>query len=127
MNWLTWSTVITVDQIEEHIAVVEWDNEALSIVSLEWMPPEVQESQQLVLHLTPTKHSNCNLEHDAYTRSAWLNCAPHEPLYLPIAPPWNGNQPLTWKMENTNTRVNKKNHTDSRLWIDLVLNTVYTD
>ena len=47
MNWLTWSTLITIDQIESNIAVVEWKNEAFSVVPLEWMPTNVQEGQQL--------------------------------------------------------------------------------
>ena len=51
MNWLTWSTVITIDQIESNSAFVEWQNEALSVIPLEWMPTDVQEGQQLVLYL----------------------------------------------------------------------------
>lgn len=127
MNWLTWSTIITVDQIESNMAFVEWNNEALSIIPLEWMPREIREGQQLVLHLTPTKRSNCQFVQDEYTHSTWLQCVPHEPLYLPIAPPWNRTQPLTWKIELKEPIHNKKNHRDSRLWIDLTLNTVYSD
>lgn len=127
MNWLTWSTVITIDQIESNSAFVEWNNEALSLIPLEWMPNEVQEGHQLVLHLTPAKRSNCILEQDEYREATWLNCAPHEALYLPISPPWNQNQPLTWRMEIQKASTFKKNHIDSRQWIDLALNTVYID
>lgn len=127
MNWLTWSTLITIDQIDSNIAVVEWKNEAFSVVPLEWMPTDVQEGQQLVLYLTPTKRSNCILEQDDYTESTWLHCSPHEALYLPVAPPWSQNQPLTWRMEIQKAPTVKKNDIDSRQWIDLALNTVYSD
>ena len=61
MSWFIWSTTLTVDQIDNRVVFVEWENESLSVIPKEWLPNDVQEGDTVTLSLKPTVRSNCVL------------------------------------------------------------------
>lgn len=125
MNLFTWSTIITIDQIESSSAFVEWENEALSVIPLQWLPKGVTEGQQLKLIMMPTRHSSCHITQDSIADSVWLDCAPAQSLYLPKAPSWSTKQAVIWEVTPINTAT-EKNRDKSSVLIALLKNTVYS-
>ena len=59
MSWFIWSTTLTVDQIDNRVVFVEWENESFSVIPQEWLPNDVQEGDTVTLSLKPTVRSNC--------------------------------------------------------------------
>ena len=96
MNWLVWSTTLIVDQIDNEIAFIEWENQSFSVIPIEWLPIEIQERDVMTLSLTPTLRSNCILGASIHPEDRWLKCNPHPPLLLIESPPWDTNQPVVW-------------------------------
>ncbi len=99
MKWLIWNTVLIIDQIDNQVAFVEWENESLSVISLEWLPENIREGDLVILSLKPTLRSNCSLKNTFHSESEWLYCEPHPPLLLTKVPPWDSNQAVIWNIE----------------------------
>ena len=86
MIWNLWMTTIIVDQIQDDVAVIEWENEALSIIDTIWLPTSVEEGDVLIMELERVPLSNCKLRPVAERPSSagWLSCDGLDPIYLPI-------------------------------------------
>ena len=52
MGWSLWMTTIVVDQVHEDVAVVEWENETLSVIDSLWLPTSIQEGDTLTIEIT---------------------------------------------------------------------------
>ena len=101
MNWLLWSTTIIVDQIDNQMAFIEWENQSFSVIPIEWLPVDTQERDVLTLSLKPTLRSNCTLAVSVHPEDRWLDCDPHPPLLLNESPPWESNQPVVWNITHS--------------------------
>ena len=98
MMWNLWMTTIVVDQLHDDIAIVEWENESLSVVETLWLPTTVEEGDVLVFELHKVPLSNCKLRPimERPTASMWLRCDGIEPMYMPIKPSWRGRVAVYW-------------------------------
>ena len=101
MSWFIWSTTLTVDQIDNRVVFVEWENESFSVIPQEWLPNDVQEGDTVTLSLKPTVRSNCVLNESIHPGDMWLDCQPHAPLLLLMAPPWDVSQNVIWDFSYT--------------------------
>ncbi len=101
MIWNIWSTTLIVDQVHEDVVVVEWDNEALSVIEKQWFPVHVQEGDFVELRLEKVPLSNCRLwaVEDRSPNSKWLSCDGLNPVYLPISPTWRGRMSVYWDLQ----------------------------
>ena len=101
MIWMFWSSTIVVDQIHDDVAVVEWENETLSVIEKRWLPQSVKEGDVLLIELERVPLSNCRLwvVQERQT-DRWLQCDGLEPLYLPVAPDWKGRMPVYWNIQH---------------------------
>ena len=100
MIWNLWMTTIVLDQIEDDVAVVEWENETLSIMDTIWLPTSVEEGDVLIIELERVPLSNCKLRPipERSRSSGWLACDGIDPLYLPIKPDWRGRMAVYWNI-----------------------------
>lgn len=100
MIWNFWMTTIVVDQIHDDVAVVEWENNTLSIIDTIWLPTTVEEGDMLRLVIDRVPLSNCKIgtspERSRY--SGWLMCDGIDPLYLPMKPDWRGRVSVYWSI-----------------------------
>ncbi len=105
MIWKLWMTTIVVDQIDDDVAVVEWENETLSIVDTKWLPTSVEEGDVLIIEIERVPLSNCKLNpvSERSRSSLWMKCDGIAPLYLPISPDWRGRVSVYWDIRYAET------------------------
>ena len=105
MIWNLWMTTIVVDQLQEDVAVVEWENETLSIMDTIWLPTSVEEGDVLTIELERVPLSNCKLRPipERPRSSGWLVCDGIAPLYFPIKPDWRGRMAVYWNITYAET------------------------
>ena len=109
MNIFTWHTLFTIDQIDNNVAFVEWNNESISVIHVDWLPEGAQEGNTMQLSLTPVRRSNCHFVQQDISRSVWIECNPQQNLYLPVSPPWSNLQGLVWTVTTIEKMGQKKN------------------
>ena len=104
MIWSLWITTIVVDQLYDDVAVVEWENETLSVVDTLWLPTSIEEGDTLNVELRWVPLSNCKLRpiSERGSTAGWLSCDGIDPLYLPIKPPWWGRVSVFWDIQYDN-------------------------
>ena len=104
MIWSLWMTTIVVDQVHEDVAVVEWENETLSVVDVIWLPTSVEEGDTLTVELRWVPLSNCKLRPvpERGRSAGWLSCDGIDPLYLPLRPSWWGRVSVYWDIQYAN-------------------------
>ena len=97
-------TTIVVDQINEDVALVEWDNGTLSVVETNWLPTTVEEGDTLTVKIQRVPLSNCKLQPNLGrdNSAGWLSCDAIGPLYLPMRPSWWGRVSVYWAIQYTN-------------------------
>lgn len=105
MIWNIWMTTITVDQVNDDIAVIEWENETISIMDTIWLPTSVEEGDVLTLELQRVPLSNCRLKpiQERLDSSTWLQCDGLDPMYIPMKSPWRGRLAVYWDIQYAET------------------------
>ena len=98
MMWSIWSTLVIVDQIEDDVVVLEWENQSLSIVDRRWLPTNLDEGDLVTFSLQRVPISNCQLKpvRERASTNKWLTCDAVNPLYLPLAPVWKNETAVYW-------------------------------
>ena len=104
MGWSLWMTTIVVDQVHEDVAVVEWENETLSVIDTIWLPTSIQEGDTLTVKLRWVPLSNCKLtsRHRKRTICRMVLCDGIDQLYLPLKPSWWDRVSVYWDIQYAN-------------------------